>query len=146
MDFQELMDLAMKETVQYIKGEISTLHKIKEIAHKNFTREVCGFLGYDHNKNKYVIQVERNVAEDPSKFFMINPLNYLLFKEDYEMVAVFHSHISGDEKESEFDIKMADNCCQAFLIYSLNTKKINIYTPKIIEGNVNKLERIKAVK
>ena len=140
------MDLAMKETVQYIKGEISTLHKIKEIAHKNFTREVCGFLGYDQNKNKYVIQVERNVAEDPSKFFMINPLNYLLFKEDYEMVAVFHSHINGDEKESEFDIKMANNCCQAFLIYSLNTKKINIYTPKIIEGNVNKLERIKAVK
>ena len=68
------MDLAMKEPVQYIKGEISTLHKIKEIAHKNFTREVCGFLGYDQNKNKYVIQVERNVAEDPSKFFMINTL------------------------------------------------------------------------
>jgi proteasome lid subunit RPN8/RPN11 len=62
------------------------------------------------------------------------------------MIGVFHSHISGDEKESEFDIKMADNCCQPFLIYSLNTKKINIYTPKTIESDVNILERVKAVK
>jgi proteasome lid subunit RPN8/RPN11 len=62
------------------------------------------------------------------------------------MIGVFHSHISGDEKESEFDIKMADNCCQPFLIYSLNTKKINIYTPKTIESDVNILERVKAAK
>ncbi len=62
------------------------------------------------------------------------------------MIAVFHSHIRGDETESEFDVKMADNCCQPFLIYSLNTKKINIYTPKTIEADVNKLERIKAAK
>jgi len=61
-------------------------------------------------------------------------------------VAVFHSHILGDEKESEFDVKMSDNCCQPFLIYSLNTKKINIYTPKTIEADVNILERIKAAK
>ena len=49
------------------------------------------------------------------------------------------------ETESEFDMKMSDNCCQPFLIYSLNTKKINIYTPKTIEADVNILERIKAV-
>ena len=59
------------------------------------------------------------------------------------MVAIFHSHILGDESESEFDVKMANNCCQAFLIYGINTKKINIYCPKNIEGNVKVLERIK---
>jgi len=145
-DTQELMDLIMEETLQYIKGERSVLHKIKEIAHKNFKREVCGFLGFDKKERKYVIKLEENISNEPSRYFLINPLNYLLFKEDFEMVAIFHSHILGDETESEFDVKMADSCCQPFLIYSLNSKKINIYTPKTIEGDVNRLERIKAAR
>ena len=147
-DSQELMDLAMEETPKYFKvrEERAALRKIKELSHKNFTKEVCGFLGFDTKENKYVIKLEQNISDKPSEMFVINPLNYLLFKEEYDMVAVFHSHIMGDEKESEFDVKMADNCCQPFLIYSLNTKKINIYTPKTSEADVNKLERIKAAK
>ena len=147
-DTQEQMALAMEETRKYfkIRGEKSALQKIKELAHKNFTKEICGFLGFDTEQKKYVVQLEDNISEAPQNQFVINPLNYLLFKEDYEMIAVFHSHIRGDETESEFDVKMADNCCQPFLIYSLNTKKINIYTPKTIEADVNKLERIKAAK
>lgn len=147
-DTQEQMALAMEETRKYfkIRGEKPALQKIKELAHKNFTKEICGFLGFDTEQEKYVVQLENNISETPQNQFVINPLNYLLFKEDYEMIAVFHSHIRGDETESEFDVKMADNCCQPFLIYSLNTKKINIYTPKTIEADVNKLERIKAAK
>ena len=147
-DTQEQMALAMEETRKYFKkrGEKSALQKIKELAHKNFTKEICGFLGFDTEQKKYVVKLEDNISEAPQNQFVINPLNYLLFKEDYEMIAVFHSHIRGDETESEFDVKMADNCCQPFLIYSLNTKKINIYTPKTIEADVNKLERIKAAK
>ena len=91
------------------------------------------------------MQEEKNISPEPESHFLINPLNYLLFKDDYNMVAVFHSHVLGDEKESEFDVKMAETCCQAFLIYSLNTKKINIYTPKNVEGDVNILERVKEV-
>ena len=144
MDFQEQTDLGMQETHK-CKGEVSALHKIKEIAHKYFTKEICGFLGYDHKNKEFIIQLEENASEDPRSYFLINPLSYLLFKDSYHMVAVFHSHILGDETESEFDVKMSDNCCQPFLIYSLNTKKINIYTPKTIEADVNILERIKAV-
>ena len=144
VDFQELMDLAMEETPIFINGERSALQKIKEIAHKNFTKEICGFLGFDKKQDKYVVKLERNISEDPANYFMINPLSYLIFKEDYEMIAVFHSHILGDEQESEFDVKMANTCCQHFLIYSLNTKKINIYTPKSVEADVNIVERIKA--
>ena len=130
--------------INQIEGEHNALYKIKEIAHKNFTREICGFLGFCEETKKYVIQEEKNISTNPSSHFLINPLNYLLFKEQYKMVAVFHSHVKGDEAESEFDVKMADNCCQPFLIYSLNSKKINIYTPETIEADVNKLERIKA--
>ena len=128
------------------KGEITALHKIKEMSHENFKQEICGFLGYDYEKKEFIIQKEENIAKDPRSHFLISPLNYLLFKDSYGMIAIFHSHIIGDETESEFDVKMSDNCCQPFLIYSLNTKKINIYTPETIESDVNILERVKAVK
>ena len=128
------------------KGEITALHKIKEMSHENFKQEICGFLGYDYEKKEFIVQKEENIAKDPRSHFLISPLNYLLFKDSYGMIAIFHSHIIGDETESEFDVKMSDNCCQPFLIYSLNTKKINIYTPETIESDVNILERVKAVK
>ena len=134
------------QEIHKCKGEVTALHKIKEISHKYFKQEICGFLGYDNEKKEFIIQKEDNIATDPRSHFLINPLSYLLFKDSYSMIAVFHSHIIGDETESEFDVKMSDNCCQPFLIYSLNTKKINIYTPETIESDVNILERIKAVK
>ena len=134
------------QEIHKCKGEITALHKIKEMSHENFKQEICGFLGYDYEKKEFIVQKEENIAKDPRSHFLINPLSYLLFKDSYCMIAVFHSHIIGDETESEFDVKMSDNCCQPFLIYSLNTKKINIYTPETIESDVNILERVKAVK
>ena len=134
------------QEVHKCKGEITALHKIKEMSHEHFKQEICGFLGYDYEKKEFIVQKEENIAKDPRSHFLISPLNYLLFKDSYGMIAIFHSHIIGDETESEFDVKMSDNCCQPFLIYSLNTKKINIYTPETIESDVNILERIKAVK
>ena len=138
------MDLIMEQQIR-IKGAKKALTKIKQIAHENFKREICGFLGFDEDKKEYLIQLEQNASEDPSNFFLINPLSYLLFKEEYQMIGVFHSHIKGDENPSEFDVKMSENCCQPFIIYSLNSKKINIYTPKSSEVDVNILNRIKAV-
>jgi len=134
------------QEVHKCKGEVTALHKIKEMSHEHFKQEICGFLGYDYEKKEFIIQKEDNIATNPRSHFLINPLSYLLFKDSYSMIAVFHSHIIGDETESEFDVKMSDNCCQPFLIYSLNTKKINIYTPETIESDVNILERVKAVK
>jgi proteasome lid subunit RPN8/RPN11 len=136
------MDLAMEE---HFKEGAEALEYIKKVCHKNPKGEICGFLGYDYRTNRYVIQKEENIAPDPSSFFLINPLNFLLFKDAYVMVAIFHSHIVGDETASEFDVKMADNCCQPFLIYSLNSKKINIYTPETTEADVKILDRIKAI-
>ena len=138
------MDLAMAATVRF-KDIQEALSCIRGIGDSSFRREVCGFVGFDTDTNEYLVKEEENVSPDPSNYFLINPLNYLLFKDKYSMVAVFHSHIVGDENESEFDVKMADNCCQAFLIYSLNTKKINIYSPKYVEGDVNILERFKEI-
>ena len=85
------------------------LDRIKKLSHKSLKREICGFIGYDYALNQYIVQKEENIAATPSSLFLINPLNYLLFKDTYEVVAIFHSHIVGDETASEFDIKMADN-------------------------------------
>jgi len=138
------MALVMEGTLN-TKNIQEVLDYIKDISHKNFKREICGFIGYLHEEGEYVVQHEENISPDSSSYFLINPLNFLLFKDKHEMVGIFHSHVIGDETESEFDVKMADNCCQPFLIYSLNSKKINIYTPKTVEANVNILERIKAI-
>ena len=107
-----------------IVGFLGTLFSIRKINKKKFI--FC-------NIHSWLVDVPHRIAAD------------LLFKDDYAMVAIFHSHLVADEKESEFDIKMSDNCCQAFLIYSLNTKKINIYSPQNLEGDVNILERFKEI-
>ena len=131
--------------MERFKKEREALEYIKKLSHQNLRGEICGFLGYDYSGEQYIIQQEENISPNPSSLFIINPLNYLLFKDCHTMVAIFHSHIAGDESASEFDVKMAENCCQPFLIYSLNSKKINIYTPENIEADVKILERIKAV-
>ena len=136
------LDMEMDSKFKTLKGAFA---KIREIAHKSPAAEACGFLGFDELEQVFVVREEQNSSPQPAQFFLIEPLNYLLFKDKYEMVGLFHSHIMGDEEPSEFDIKMAQNCCLPFLIYSLNTKKIHIYEPQNIECNVNTVKRMKAL-
>ena len=137
------LDMANRE--YKFKTLKAALRKIQEIAHKNPSMEVCGFLGFDKDGKLFVIREEYNSSPSPAQFFLINPLDYLLFKDEYELLGLFHSHILGDEQPSDFDIKMAQNCSVPFLIYSLNTKKTHIYEPQIIECDVNMVRRMKAL-
>lgn len=118
---------------------------IKERAHNNTYYEICGFVGYDESEEKFVVTMEKNQSEDPKSFFSISPVSYLNFKNKYSMIGVYHTHILGDEKPSEFDIKMSESCCLPFIIYSVNTKKFHIYEPQNKEYNVNILERFKGI-
>jgi len=120
-----------------------SLQVIVDESESNSFIEICGFLGFDKDKKAYVVQNEKNVAEDPSKYFMIDPLNYLLFKERYDLLAVYHSHINTDAEPSEFDVKMSNNCCIPFLIYSIETKKFDLYEPQNLETDVNTYNRFK---
>ena len=128
------------EKVHKFKTLKSAFREIEQIGDQNPTIEACGFIGFDEQDESFIVK-----QEDNSEFFLIDPINYLLFKDKYEMVGVFHSHMIGDEQPSEFDIKMAENCCLPFLIYSLNTKKIHIYEPQKVECTVNILRRMKAL-
>jgi proteasome lid subunit RPN8/RPN11 len=129
--------------VNEIKNKtISKIHDfVVNSCNEQTSQEVCGFIGY--NESGYIATVEKNDAADPKNFFTINPASYLMFSENNDMLAVFHSHIVGDETPSEFDIKMAEACCIPFVVYSLNTKKFHIYEPSQYELNVKAFTRLK---
>lgn len=136
------MDLHMDNIYKY-RRVIDCLNKIKQFSKISPHMEICGFLGFDINEGKFVAKLENNCSTDPVNFFAIDALKYLLFKEEYSMVCVFHSHIIGDENPSEFDIKMSENCCIPFLVYSLNTDKFKIHEPISLEYNKEMLDKIK---
>ena len=73
------MDLAMEETLRF-KDVEEALSSIINICNSSFRRELCGFLGYDHESNEYLVQEEKNISPEPESHFLINPLNYLLLK------------------------------------------------------------------
>lgn len=110
------------------KEERSVLKKIKEWSSSNFSQEICGFIG--EVDGKYTVFLCENISISPRNSFAIDPMEYLLFTKDFNPVAVFHSHIMGDETESEKDVVMSENSCLPFFIYSLNTDRINMYIPK----------------
>ena len=124
-------------------NEKEVLKEVINICESNNFIEICGFIGYQKNSNEFLVEQQENISEDPAKFFLISPVNYLLFKDKVDNLIVFHSHPSSNEEPSEMDIKISDNCCDPFLIYSLVSKKIHIYNPKNSIIDVSILERLK---
>ena len=116
---------------------------IIENSDANFHAEICGFVGYNEKIKKYIAQIEKNQAADPKNYFIISPLNYLKFKKENEIIAIFHSHVFGDETLSEFDIKTSELSCVPFLVFSINSRKFCFYEPKNKDYNVKIIEKFK---
>jgi proteasome lid subunit RPN8/RPN11 len=129
------------------KIETTSIKKIKnfiiENSELNSHMEICGFIGLDKKNKKYICNIEKNQAADKSNYFIINPLNYLKFKKDYFLIAIFHSHIMGDESFSEFDIKTSEFACVPFMVYSINSKKFSFYEPSKNECNIDLVKKFK---
>jgi proteasome lid subunit RPN8/RPN11 len=136
------MDMDMETEIKN-----KSLDKVKEfiIQHADFNlnAEICGFLGYDIFDKAYVAHIEKNLAKNISDYFLIDPNNYLKFKNDYDIIAIFHSHIVGDETFSEFDMKMSELSCVPFLVFSTNTRKFNLYEPQNKDYNVKRIVNLK---
>ena len=123
--------------------EDSVLLKVEEWSSTRKMYEVCGFVG--KKDGKYTVILCENESKTPRSTFFIDPVEYLMFIENYEPVMSFHSHITGDEEASEKDIIMSENSCLPFLIYSLNTGKNNIYIPRnnnADEVTLNKFKKL----
>lgn len=104
--------------------------------------ELCAMIGQDKAGNIVYRQMQ-NRSKEPASYFMIDPYDYLQFIKEYRPLGVFHSHLVGSEEPSEFDVKTSENCCLAFLIYSVVTEKFFIYEPRFHDYDVNIVQRIK---
>jgi proteasome lid subunit RPN8/RPN11 len=122
----------LEEFIQFLKAE----------ADCSLLAEICCLIGVDDEKN-IVYQQMKNRSKSPESYFMIDPYDYLSFINKYSCLCVFHSHLIEDESPSEFDIKTSENCCYAFLIYSVITEKFNIYEPEYKDYDVNIINRLK---
>lgn len=133
----------MKKQVFKNKKEQCILDSISNWSNVFFSQEICGFIGI--KDGVYTSLLCNNKSRKPKENFTIDPVDYLLFVEEYEAVCIFHSHVLGDETMSEQDIIMSENSCLPFLVYSLNTKKFKIYEPRKSQASkslVNKFKKI----
>lgn len=102
------------------------------------TIEICGFLG--KKDDDYSARILKNKHSDPKNFFAIDPLEHLKFTQEFELVAVFHSHCVGDSQPSDFDKVNSENTLAPFLIYSLPEKKFSLYEP---DGHVADIKELR---
>ncbi len=134
----------MKNEEHIFTTSVSKIKKfIQTHSDLNIAIEICGFIGFNQKQKKYIVQIEKNQATDPKNFFLISPLNYLKFKKNNKIVAIFHSHIIGDESLSEFDIKTSELICVPFVIFSTNTRNFSFYEPHNKEYDVNIIDKFK---
>ena len=103
------------------------------------TIEICGFLG--EKDGEYFPLIVKNKHSNPKEHFSIDPLEYLRFSNQHNLICVFHSHITGDSSASSFDKVNSDNTLVPFLIYSLSEKKFSIYEPENHECNILDLKK-----
>jgi proteasome lid subunit RPN8/RPN11 len=139
----ELILLNMnKDFVTKSKEEL--LAFLKRESEYSLLSELCGLIGLDTNGN-YIYRKMQNRSKNPNHYFIIDPYDYLNFIKKYMCFAVFHSHLICDESPSDFDKKTSENCCYAFIIYSINTEKFFIYEPEFKDYNVNIIEGIRSL-
>ena len=119
------------------------LYFLKDHSNKYCTIECCSFIGI--KDGKFVAQILANRSPDPNSFFCVDPLDFLRFKSENELLFIFHSHPSSNEEFSELDMANADACCLVSLIYSLLTDKFAIYEPQNHEIDVNILNKVKGL-
>ena len=114
-DFQELM---------HTNPEDSLVNSLVEYANTDLKKEVCGFICYKNNE--LFFKPAKNHSHDDD-IFLINPADFLQVKLNEGLLAIFHTHVSGREDPSEYDIQNSKNCLYPFLIYSLATERFHLF-------------------
>jgi proteasome lid subunit RPN8/RPN11 len=115
---------------------------LREESNYSLLAELCSIVGLNKD-NKLVYRQMQNRSKDPAAYFMIDPYDYLSFINEYKCLAIFHSHLVGDELPSDFDASTSENCCYPFIIYSIVTEKFFIYEPEYKDYDVNIIQRLK---
>jgi proteasome lid subunit RPN8/RPN11 len=128
----------------FLKGEAEVIALLKREGDSNLLCEVCGFLGID-DEGRFVYERMPNRSKNPEQYFIIDPYDYLSFINKNKLLAIFHSHLVGDETPSEFDKMTSENCCFPFIIYSVMSEKFFIYEPQYKDYDVNIIKGIRNI-
>ena len=142
VDFQELIDFNINNmdiSFNELKNFVSFLKKEGE---SSLFAELCALIGLN-KENKIVYRKMQNRSKSPDLYFIIDPYEYLEFLNSFKIIGVFHTHLTGCEKPSEFDEKTSENCCLPFIIYSVCSEKFFIYEPQYKDYDVNTIQRLK---
>ncbi len=115
--------------------------KIQKIAFKKQTEEVCGFICFEDGEFN-ILEVE-NMAEDRSSEFYISAKSFLYAKQNNNLVAVFHSHPSGNEKLSKYDETCSEATCIPFVVFSNKTRKFSVYEPEFLDADEKLIKKMK---
>lgn len=94
--------------------------------------EVCGLI-LKHPSGEVLIEKVQNTHSDKENgFYMPQSLliKHLISK---TILGIYHSHPKSSEKPSVIDVKMSEEICLPYLIYSLKTKKFFLYFPESYE-------------
>ena len=116
------------------------LNQAKTESIKSRFCEICG-LFVDKN-GEIELKLLQNKHPDPSKYFAIDPVDFLKTKKEGKVLAVFHSHLREDCGASDFDMINSENCCLPFVIYSVPQDKFGVFVPKICQTSEEDISKL----
>ena len=122
----------------------SILSFVKNYSKHYLNLECCGFIGINSEK-QYVAEMVPNRSSDPIDYFLIDPLDYLRFINENEILLIFHSHPNTQSYFSDTDQNNAEAMCIPFLLYSLVDDKFSIYIPQNHQIDVNILNKVQGI-
>lgn len=114
---------------------------LKDHSDRYFNIECCAFVGL--RNGVYISQILANRSPEPNSFFCVDPLDFLKFKSENELLFIFHSHPHTSADFSEMDKSNAEACCLLSLVYSVVDNKFALYEPQNHEIDVNILNKVK---
>ena len=114
--------------------------KITADCAKNIKEEICGFI--IRNENGFDIKPTTNKSTDPENEFYIPSKEFLRIKRNENLVAIYHSHIRGSARPSEFDKKTSELVCYPFVIFSTQENNFDIYKPEFLDAEEKDLKEL----
>ena len=107
-----------------------TKTKIKKHALREEPHECCGLLV--KNKNELKTVECRNVSEKPTQHFSIMPSDYLKACRQGDIKAVYHSHVSPNDKFSINDMMNSRSHKIDYVLYSTAKRSFSFFDHEVL--------------
>jgi proteasome lid subunit RPN8/RPN11 len=133
----------MEQVFETENNLVEVLNFFKKYSTKYFNTECCGFLG--KRGDKFVGQMVDNRSPEPDLYFCVDPIDFVKFSENHDVIAIFHSHINNGAIFSEEDKNASESICIPYLLYSIMEKKFVFYIPENHEVDVKILDKVKGL-